>query len=77
MQIANDPANRVILEEGKTRRRQLMQLFYKCIGQDVTILNTCEYERLIRENETLEAQLKMLNQIRQAELDKKDIHRPV
>lgn len=77
MEIANDPLNRIKLEEGKTRRRQLMNLFYKYIGQDVTILNTTEYQRLLDENHKLEVQLKMINSLRQAEIDRQDIHRPV
>lgn len=76
MEIANDPLNRVKLEEGKTRRRKLLNLFYKYIGQDVTILNTCEYERLLKINHTLNSQLKMMNEMRQAEIDRRDIHRP-
>ena len=76
MEIANDPLNRVKLVEGKTRRRQLLSLFYKYIGQDVTILNTSEYERLLKVNQTLNSQLKLLSEMRQAELDRRDIHRP-
>lgn len=77
MEIANDPMNRVKIVEGKGRRRQLMSLFYKYVTEDVTILNTLEYQRLLDDNKKLRSQLKMMNELRQAELDRQDIHRPV
>ena len=77
MEIANDPSHRIRLEERKTRRRQLLNMFFKYINQDVTIMTTPEYDRLIKENKTLIAQVKLLNEMRQADLDRRDIHRPV
>lgn len=77
MEIANDPSNRVILEEGKDRRRKLLNLFYKYVREDVVIIPKFEYDRLLKENRTLEVQNKLLNEMRQAEIDRRDIHRPV
>lgn len=77
MEIANDPLNRVRIEEGKDRRRKLLNLFFKYVKEDVTIIPTYEYNRLVQENKKLETQLNLFNQMRQAELDRKDIHRPV
>lgn len=77
MELAPDPTNRIQLEEGKDRRRKLMQMFYKYVGQDVTILPTSEYNRLLEAKKKLETQLKIMNEMRQAELDRQDIHRPV
>ena len=71
MEFANDPLNRVKLDEGRTRRRQLLNLFYKYIGEDVTIMNTLEYERLINDNKQLRYQIKVLNEIRKAEVDRR------
>ena len=77
MEIANDPSNRIIVTEGKERRRKLLNLFFKYIQDDVTILPTSEYNRLLGEMKKLEVQNKLLNEMRQAEIDKRDIHRPV
>lgn len=77
MQIANSTENRIQIEEGKNRRRQLIQLFYKYVKEDVTILPTIEYQRLLDENKKLEVQLKLINEMRQAEADRRDVHRPV
>ena len=75
MQIAKDTTQRIVLEAGKDRRRKLLNLFYKCIGEDITIMDTVDYEALIQENKRLVSQLKMLNELRQAELDRQDVHR--
>lgn len=77
MQIANSIENRIQLEEGKQRRRQLLQIFYKYITEDITIIPTYEYKRILDENRKLSVQLKMLNELRQAEADRRDVHRPV
>lgn len=75
MQIAKDTTQRIILEAGKDRRRKLLNLFYKYVGEDITIMDTVDYEALIQENKRLVSQLKMLNELRQAELDRQDVHR--
>ena len=84
MEIANDINNRIVLKEGKQRRRQLMLLFYKYIREDVTIIPTHEFEALVDkympnqgegENKVLESQVKMMNAMAQAEKDRLDIHR--
>ena len=36
MEIANDPTNRIVIEEGKDRRRKLLNLFFKYIQEDIT-----------------------------------------
>ena len=77
MEIANDPSNRIIIEEGKDRRRKLLNIFYKYIQDDIIIVPKTEYDRLIKEIKRLEVQNKMLNELRQAELDRQDVHRPV
>lgn len=77
MQIANDPENRVIIKEGSQRRRHLMALFYKYVKEDVTIIPTIEYDTLLKKINTLNHQIKTMNELRQAELDRKDVHRPV
>lgn len=77
MQIANSVENRIQLKEGVTRRRQLLQMFFKYVKEDVTILPTFEYNRLLEENRKLETQLKLINEMRQAEADRRDVHRPV
>lgn len=77
MEIANSTDNRIIIEEGKHRRRQLLQLFFKYIKLDVTIIPTFEYNRILEENRKLISQMKMMNEMRQAEADRRDIHRPV
>ena len=77
MEIANDPTNRVIIEEGPHRRRKLLSMFFKYIHEDVTIVPTFEYNRLLQSIRNLEVQNKLLNEMRQAEVDKRDIHRPV
>ena len=77
MEIANDPSNRIVIEEGKERRRKLLNLFFKYIHEDIVIVPKFEYDRLIKEMKNLEVQNKMLNEMRQAEADRRDIHRPV
>lgn len=77
MEIANDPMNRVRIEEGKDRRRKLLNLFFKYVKEDVTIIPTMEYNRILSENRKLETQLRLINEMRQAEADRRDIHRPV
>ena len=77
MEIANDPSNRIVIEEGKERRRKLLNLFFKYIHEDIVIVPKFEYDRLIKEMKNLEIQNKMLNEMRQAEADRRDIHRPV
>lgn len=77
MEIANDPTNRIVIEEGKERRRKLLNLFFKYIHDDIVIVPKFEYDRLIKEMKNLEVQNKMLNEMRQAEADRRDIHRPV
>lgn len=77
MEIANDPTNRIIIEEGKDRRRKLLNLFFKYIHEDVVIVPYFEYDRLVKEIKKLEVQNKLLNEMRQAEADRRDIHRPV
>lgn len=77
MEIANDPSNRIIIEEGKDRRRKLLNLFFKYIHEDVVIVPYFEYDRLVKEIKKLEVQNKLLNEMRQAEADRRDIHRPV
>ena len=77
MEIANDPLNRIIIEEGKDRRRKLLNLFFKYIHEDVVIVPYFEYDRLVKEIRKLEVQNKLLNEMRQAEADRRDIHRPV
>lgn len=77
MQIANSVENRIQLEEGKNRRRQLLQLFFKYVKEDITILPTFEYQRLLDENRKYKTQIKLMNEMRQAEADRRDIHRPV
>ena len=77
MEIANDPTNRIVIEEGKERRRKLLNLFFKYIHEDIVIVPKFEYDRLIKEMKNLEVQNKMLNEMRQAEADRRDIHRPV
>ena len=77
MEIANDPTNRIVIEEGKDRRRKLLNLFFKYIQEDITILPTFEYNRLVSEMKKLEVQNKLLNEMRQAEIDRRDVHRPV
>lgn len=77
MEIANDPANRVVIEEGKDRRRKLLSLFFKYIKDDVVILPKFEYDRLLKEIKNLSVQNKLMNEMRQAEADRRDIHRPV
>ena len=47
MEMANDINNRIILKEGKQRRRQLMLMFYKYVREDVTIIPTVEFEALL------------------------------
>jgi len=77
MEIANDPTNRIIIEEGKDRRRKLLSIFYKYINDDIVLVPKFEYDRLLKEIKTLETQNRMLNEMRQAEADRRDIHRPV
>ena len=77
MQIANSVENRIQLKEGVARRRQLLQMFFKYVKEDVTILPTFEYNRLLEENKKLETQLKLINEMRQAEADRRDVHRPI
>ena len=77
MEIANDPSNRIVIEEGKDRRRKLLNLFFKYIHEDVVIVPYFEYDRLVKEIKKLEVQNKLLNEMRQAEADRRDIHRPV
>ena len=77
MEIANDPTNRIVIEEGKDRRRTLLNLFFKYVQEDITILPTFEYNRLVSEMKKLEVQNKLLNEMRQAEIDRRDVHRPV
>ena len=77
MEIANDPSNRIVIEEGKDRRRKLLNLFFKYIHEDVVIVPHFEYDRLVKEIKKLEVQNKLLNEMRQAEADRRDIHRPV
>lgn len=77
MEIANDPLNRIVFEEGKERRRKLLNVFYKYIRDDVVIVPKYEYDRLLKEIKNLETQNKMLNEMRQAEADRRDIHRPI
>ena len=77
MEIANDPSNRIVFEEGKDRRRKLLNTFFKYIHQDVVIVPKGEYDRLVQDIRNLKSQNKMLNEMRQAEADKRDIHRPV
>ena len=76
MEIANDPSNRIVIEEGKDRRRKLLNLFFKYIHEDVVIVPYFEYDRLVKEIKKLEVQNKLLNEMRQAEADRRDIHRP-
>ena len=75
MEIVKDTTRRILLPEGKDRRRKLLNLFYKYIGEDITIMDTHDYEALIKENARLISQLKMINELRQAELDRQDVHR--
>lgn len=75
MEIANDINNRIVLKEGKQRRRQLMLLFYKYIREDVTIIPTHEFEALVDKIKVLESQVRMMNAMVQAEKDRLDIHR--
>lgn len=77
MEIANDPSNRIVFKEGKDRRRKLLNTFFKYIHQDVVIVPKVEYDRLVQDIRNLKSQNKMLNEMRQAEADKRDIHRPV
>ena len=77
MEIANDPSNRIIIQEGKDRRRKLLNIFFKYIHDDIVIVPKFEYDRLVKEMRSLEVQNKLLNEMRQAEADKRDIHRPI
>lgn len=79
MQIVPNASStfRIVLEPNKERRRKLQQLFYKYAGEDITMIPTMEYEMLVKERDRLVSQLKMINEMRQAELDRKDVHRRV
>lgn len=79
MQIVPNASStfRIVLEPNKERRRKLQQLFYKYVGEDITMMPTMEYEMLVKERDRLVSQLKMMNEMRQAELDRKDVHRRV
>lgn len=79
MQIVPNASStfRIVLEPNKERRRKLQQLFYKYAGGDITMMPTMEYEMLVKERDRLVSQLKMMNEMRQAELDRKDVHRRV
>ena len=79
MQIVPNESStfRIVLEPNKERRRKLQQLFYKYVGEDITMMPTMEYEMLVKERDRLVSQLKMMNEMRQAELDRKDVHRRV
>ena len=75
MEMANDINNRIVLKEGKQRRRQLMLMFYKYVREDVTIIPTVEFEALLDKIKVLETQVKMMNAMAQAEKDRLDVHR--
>ena len=79
MQIVPNASStfRIVLEPNRERRRNLQQLFYKYVGEDITMMPTMEYEMLVKERDRLVSQLKMMNEMRQAELDRKDVHRRV
>lgn len=79
MQIVPNASSsfRIQIEPGKDRRRKLQSIFYKYASEDITMMPTMEYEMLVKERDRLTTQLKMMNEMRQAELDRRDVHRRV
>lgn len=75
MEIANSTSNRIVLKEGKERRRQLLNIFFKYINEDIVIVPKPEYDHLLEQIHKLQTQISLFNEMRQAEIDRRDIHK--